>query len=152
MKLKLAANTVGSGIALVLLLTGATATQRPFTGGGSNGNMWIQMPDESRTYYLLGASEAIATFPCCKGSSESESHEFKRLQYPDGLSAREVEAALDTFYSKEVNRVIPIAWALEVIAQKTKHGFSWEQMDTIINSFRKTAEEIATQESIPSHR
>jgi hypothetical protein len=107
--------------------------------GGADGASWLSWTAAKKLGYIQGAAEAVGAFPCCPTNAPMDGQRLRRLQFPFALKYGEIEVSLDLFYVDQNNRVIPIAWALEILATKTEYGSNWEQMKTMIESFRRTA-------------
>ncbi|MBZ5579527.1 MAG: hypothetical protein LAP40_23450 [Acidobacteriia bacterium] len=119
-------------MALGLVLVGTLFAQRPYTANSLNGYGWEKLNDSSKLFYVRGIAEGVST---------ARASDFPLdLYFPISLSSRELVASLAIFYSAKENRIIPVEWAVEVIAEKTKHGFAWDDVKSQIDSLRTTAQ------------
>jgi hypothetical protein len=97
-----------------------------FTGGFTNGRFWVDMPDVFKSGYVGGYTDSaqmmvggLQSLPLHLLDKEQWERAIK-LHFPAGMTRGEIVEALDEFYREPLNRAIPIANALRVIAGRVQ--------------------------------
>ena len=131
---------VATGIVLVALLLLCAGSLRA-EGGQIDGTVWKQLDINNKSLFAAGYFLGIQVFSkyapssCSSCPSDCLDDASSKL-IPSGMSIPDVVKAIDGIYAEEGNKVIPVQYALNLVAKKAK-GMSDEDYKAAIKEARE---------------
>jgi len=124
--------------AILLIPTGGVLAQG---SKGVDGTVWKQLDANNKALFTLGYFTGIQIFSkyapgSCSACPADCMDEASSKLVPVGTSIPDVVKVIDSIYADPANQVIPVQWALKLVAQKIK-GMSDEAFKAALSDARE---------------
>lgn len=109
-------------------------------GGQIDGTVWKQLDINNKSLFTAGYFLGIQVFSkyapsSCSTCEAACMDEASAKLVPSGMSIPDVIKQIDSIYAEEGNKVIPVQYALNLVAKKSK-GMSEEDFKAAVNDAR----------------
>jgi hypothetical protein len=130
----------GLGVFLLAALLCVPAGEALAQGGQIDGTVWKQLDINNKSLFTAGYFLGIQVFskfaPSSCGTCEQGCmDEASSKLVPSGMSIPDVIKVIDSIYAEDGNKVIPVQYALNLVAKKAK-GMSDEDFKAAVNDAR----------------
>lgn len=109
-------------------------------GGQIDGTVWKQLDVNNKSLFAAGYFLGIQVFSkfapsSCSTCEQACLDEASTKLVPSGMSIPDVIKVIDSIYADDANKVIPVQYALNLVAKKAK-GMSDEDFKAAVNDAR----------------
>ena len=130
----------GLGMFLLAALLCVSAGEAFAQGGQIDGTVWKQLDANNKSLFAAGYFLGIQVFSkfapsSCSTCEQGCMDEASSKLVPSGMSIPDVIKVIDSIYADDANKVIPVQYALNLVAKKAK-GMSDEEFKAAVNDAR----------------